>query len=1140
MRSALGVRGQSERRLRPMSRRGARGGGAWLAALALGALAVAAAAQSTSVVQISGRVLDPSGAAVVNARVTATQISTGQRIEAVTGPGGAYQLLNLPVGAYSLTVRAGGFSTYVQNGIVLQVGTNPVINITLRVGGVNQEVEVTANSAMVETHDNSVSQVIDERRILALPLNGRNAANLVLLAGASAPQNGSGDINSSKNFNYESQTMSVAGGQGNGTNFLLDGADNNDHFTNVNLPFPFPDALQEFSVQTSDLSAKYGEHPGGVVNIVTRSGGNRFHGDLFEFVRNYRFNAAPAIVNYQGQAAAFVKGRDSLKRNQFGGTFGGPIVRNKLFFFGGFQGTILKSNPPTKSTHVATAAVLAGDWTAMESAACNGGKAKTLSAPFAANTINPSAYNSAALAMIKLVPVSTDPCGLLYYSIPGNQTEQQYVGRVDYIHSSKQTMFGRYLLVPYSLPPTYAGNLLTTTQAGQDIRSQSAAFGDNYVLSPNVVNTFHLTGTRLRINRGGAATVPNPTQFGVQIHSLVPDFLDFSISHYFSAGCGTCSPGHFNTNGVQLADDLTWVKGAHQLALGADWIRSQTNELSNFKSNGQFSFDGKSTGNELADFLMGLPSDFTQGMAEQENWRDNYLGLYAEDNWRASSRLTLNAGLRWDPYFPAIDRFHRGNHFDPAAFAAGQFSSIYVNAPAGMFFYGDPQTPPAFTSRHLADFAPRLGAIWDPAGNGRMTIRAGYGLFYDYPEEFYFDRFADDAPFGSSIDIPRPTGGLSDPYQSYPGGDPFPLPFPPTRDIFFPPFGVYINLPLHIQPTYVQQWNLTWQRQFGANWLAEISYLGNRTNHLWLQGETNPAVWLTAAQCAGAGITLKNCDKTSNENNQRVLYLQNPAPRFGQAYSSLAMADDGGVANYNGLLLSLNHRFSRNFTLLSNYTWSHCLDTTDFGGEVAGQTYQNPYNRNADYGSCGFDLRHVFNTSLVAAVPAIGSGWLRAALEDWQFSTILTIHSGTPFSVTSGKDYASSSTGGQRANLIGDPTVANPSALGWFNTAAFACNGYATYPDGSADCATHAGPDGFGDSGRNFLYGPGNWNVDSGLSRFFQVREGQRLELRAEAFNLFNHANLNNPQSALTDKQFGQITSASGPRIMQFALKFEF
>lgn len=1107
--------------------------------LALAAV-LAAGAQTTAVVQISGRVTDPSGAAVAGAHVTAIQTSTNQHIEATTDARGAYQLLNLPVGAYRLEVRATGFSSYIQNGIVLQVGVNPVINAGLKVGSVAQEVQVTANGAMVETHDNSVSQVIDERRILALPLDGRNAASLVLLAGAAASQSGSGDINSSKNFNYESKTMSVAGSQGNGTNFLLDGADNNDHFTNVNLPFPFPDALQEFSVQTSDLSAKYGEHPGGAVNLVTRSGGNRFHGDLFEFVRNYRFNAAPTIVNYKGLPADFVKGRDSLKRNQFGGTLGGPIVRNKLFFFGGFQGTILRTNPPTKTTHVATAATLAGDWTAMESAACNGGKAKKLNAPYAGNMINPGSYNSAALAMIKLVPVSSDPCGLLFYSIPGNESEQQYVGRVDYIHSSRQTMFGRYLLVPFSLPPTYAGDLLTTTQAGQGIRSQSAAFGDNYVLSPTVVNTFHLTGTRLRINRGGATTVPNPTQFGVQIHSLVPDFLNFSVSHYFSSGCGTCAPGHFNTNGVQLADDLTWVVGAHQIAFGADWIRSQTNELSNFKSNGQFSFDGKTSGNELADFLLGLPSNFTQGMAEEENWRDNYVGLYIEDNWRASPRLTLNAGLRWDPYMPEIDKFHRGNHFDPAAFAAGQFSAVYANAPAGLFFFGDPQTPPAYTSRHLADFAPRLGVIWDPAGDGRMTVRAGYGLFYDYPEEFFFDRFADDAPFGSSIDIPRPAGGLTNPYQTFPGGDPFPLPFPPGRNAFFPAFGVYVNLPTHIQPTYVQQWNLTVQRQFGSNWRAEVSYLGNRTNHLWLQGETNAAQWLTAAQCAGAGIALKNCDKTSNENNQRILYLANPGARFGQAYSTLAMADDGGVADYNGLLLSLDHRFSGNFTLLSNYTWSHCLDTTDFAGEVAGQSYQNPTNRNADYGNCGFDLRQVFNTSLVASTPSIGTGWMRAALENWQFSTILTVRSGDSFSVSSGKDYVSSGTGGQRANLIGDPTVASPSADEWFNAAAFACNGYTNYPDGKADCATHAGPDGFGDSGRNFLYGPGFWNLDSGLSRFFPVREGQRLEVRAEAFNLLNHANLDNPQASLTDKFPGQITGASGPRIMQFALKYEF
>ncbi len=1099
-----------------------------------------AAGQQTTTVQITGQITDPSGAAVPGARVQALQTATGYVATATSGAQGLYILPNLPLGPYQLTVKAKGFKTYVQKGITLVVGVNPSIGVKLQVGSNVQTVSVTANSAQIETHNASVNQVIDQRRILALPLNGRNVADLVRLSGASTPQNGSGDINSSKNFNYESVTTSVAGSQGNGTNYLLDGADNIDHFTNVNLPFPFPDATQEFSVQTSDLSAQYGVHPGGVVNIITKSGTNQFHGDLFEFVRNYKFNAAPTIINYKGKASAFAKHRDSLKRNQFGGTIGGPIIPNKLFFFGGFQGTILRSEPSNHSTHVATAATLAGDFTAMESPACTGKSSEIqLKAPFVNDMIAPSSYNAAALAILKDVPTSSDPCGLIYYGIPNNQTEQQYIGRLDYTISSKQSLYSHYFLVNYNLPPFYQGNLLTSTAYGQGIRSQSLVIGDNYNFSPNLINVLHLSGNRLRINRGPASNLPNPTSFGVNITSLVPNFIDTSISNYFSTGCGICSPGHFNSNTIGAADDVTWMSGAHEFGFGGEYMRGQVNELSNFKSNGQISFNGSVTGNGLADFLMGNVNDFTQGMAEQENWRDNYIGLYVRDVWHIAPNFTLNAGLRWDPYFPEVDKYHRGNHFDLNAYRAGQFSTVYVNAPAGLFFAGDGQTPTAYTHSHLLNLSPRLGFIWDPFGDGKTSIRSGFGIIYDYPEEFFFDRFADDAPFGSSIDIPKPKGGLSNPFQGYPGGNPFPLPFPPPKNATFPAYGVYVNLPLSIRPTYESQWNLTIQRQLAANTVFEISYLGNKTTHLWLQREENPAYAMTATQCAAIGISAKNCSSTSSNNQRRLLYLINPAANFGQGYSSLSLADDGGNANYNALLVSLNHRFSKNFTVLANYTYSHCFDYADFGGEVSGQNYENTYNRNIDYGSCGFDLRHVFNGSFVIQTPVTGPAWERAIFGHWRLSGILNIHSGGPYTVVSGEDYALSATGNQRPNLIANPIPLQPQSYQeWFNPAAFAC---VVPGKDQAHCGYATTPFDYGNAGRNFLYAPNAWNLDTGLSRYFPAfKEGQQIELRVEGFNIFNHANLNGPQANMHSNYFGQITGGSGPRVMQAAVKFIF
>jgi len=1073
-------------------------------------LAPGLAAQATAGSQISGTVQDASGAAIAGAQISATQTATGQSRATVAGPDGAFALTNLPVGPYRLAVTAPGFRTYVQTGIVLEVNSNPVINPRLEVGTVAQEVRVSAAAAMAETHETAVSQVIDQKRIVELPLNGRQATQLILLSGGAtnAPAHG---LKSSKNYS-SSVTISVAGGEANGTNYLMDGGDNNDAFSNVNLPFPFPDALQEFSVQTSSMSARYGVHPGAVVNVITKSGTNQWHGDLFEFVRNYRFNAAPAVINAQPSS---VKARDSLKRNQFGGTLGGPVLHDKLFLFGGTQITRNRSNPPTAASIAFNPAMLSGDFSVRDSTAC--GKAiqdvdPATGKPLPGNRIDPNRFNPQALAIVALLPVSSDPCGRVQYGIPSTGDEEQVIGRADWVRNSHHSMFGRYFISDFSDPAVYDGkNLLTSSKPGVLQRSQSAGFSDTYTLSPTAINSFHLTGTRLRINRGPAANLPNPTQLGVKINSLVKNFLTMSVSNGFTVGCGICSPGHFNDNSVQTADDLDLTSGAHQMAFGADWIHNQLNELSNFKSNGTFNFNGTFSKDPLLDFLLGLPNDFSQGNPEEENWRQNYLGLYFQDNYRVSARLSLNGGVRWEPYWPEFDKFGRGNHFDPAAFTAGVKSRVFLNAPPGLFFKGDTQTPAAYTNHHLGNFAPRLGLIYDPAGDGRTSIRASYGLFYDSPEIFYFDRFADSAPFGSSIDLPSPAGGLTNPYQNFPGGEPFPLPFPPTANAFFPTSGIYINLPLNLHPTYTQQWNLSVQHQVGASWLLSATYLGNETSHLWLGNEVNPAVYIAGKSTTG------------NTNKRRVLYLQNPAS--GQYYSTMAQTEDGINSSYNGLLLSANHRFSRNFTVLGNYTWSHCISGGNFSGELAGPAFQDPHNPGNDRGACEFDFRHIVNGSFVVAAPQFESPLTERLLGNWQLSGIVGIKSGAPFTVTTNKDNSLTGVGNDRPNLVGDPHVSNPNFLQWFNSAAFSPNAAGTY----------------GNAGRDLLYGPGAFNLDMGLSRRFPIRESRDIELRAEAFNILNHANLAGPHTGLSDAKIGQITGTSGdPRILQFAFKVHF
>ena len=389
--------------------------------------------QATAVSQISGVVQDSSGAAVPNAEIRVTQTDTGLVRPTTSGPDGAYVLPNLPVGPYRLEASSKGFSSYVQKGILLQVAANPIINIVLQVGAVSEQVQVTANAAMAETHDSSIAQVVDQARIENLPLNGRNPTQLVLLSGGAAVPPTPGDLNTSKNYSTQSVTIAVAGGQVNGINYLMDGGDNNSPLTNVNLPFPFPDALQEFSVQTNAVPARYGLHPGGTVNLVTKSGVNEFHGDLFEYLRN-------GVVNARN---FFATARDTLKRSQFGGTLGGPVRHDKLFFFTGYQGTRNRSDPPTTISYVPTQAMLNGDFSTLESTTCTT-KPIQLSAPFVNNKVSPSLFNPQALNFEKYVPVSTDPCGKLQYGVLNDDSEDQIIGRVDYNRSEKHTILARY------------------------------------------------------------------------------------------------------------------------------------------------------------------------------------------------------------------------------------------------------------------------------------------------------------------------------------------------------------------------------------------------------------------------------------------------------------------------------------------------------------------------------------------------------------------------------------------------------------------------------------------------------------------------------------------------------------------------
>ena len=1065
-----------------------------LIALLLGcAGATAMAAQTVAVAQISGIVRDDSGGVLPGVEVTVMQVETGAVRTVFTNEHGAYVLPNLPVGPYRLTVTLQGFNTYVQEGIVLQVQTNPTIDIRLSVGTVNETVTVSAATAMVETRSTGVGQVIDNQRVVEMPLNGRQATELIFLSGlaTSAP---AGDLNTNKN--YPTVTISVAGGQANGMTFIMDGATHNDPFNNLNLPTPFPDALQEFKVETSALPARYGHHAASAVNVITKAGTNSISGSAFEFLRNYHFNARNALATQ----------RDTLERNQFGGVVGGPILRNKLFYFGGYQGTIENSNPPEVVRYVPTAAMRAGDFTTFASPQCNGGRQITLGAPFVNNSLAASQLNPVSVAMLQYMPVADDPCGRTQFGIPNNSDDHQLLGKVDYNFSSRQTMQARYLYARYDNPATYDGrNVLTLSRTGQTNSVHSVVAGHNFAATTSLFNSIRATYIRT-FNDRSLPEYFTATELGSNISSLIPGYVGVAVNgNGFTFGSGATNPGYFNSEGFQLADDVDLVKGNHQITFGGNWIHTNIETNNNRPTNGAFTFTGQNTGLPLADFMAGSVFNFLQGNPVYDYQNHDYVGAYVQDEWRIRSDLTLNAGIRWEPFNPLQATFGWASHYDQARFDQGLTSQAYPQAPAGLVFPGDADYPGNGVSRQkLWNFAPRLGVIWQPTA--RTSVRAAWGIFADTPHLFFNTRFSNNPPWGAQLTITNPPGGFSDPYRAYPGGNPFPELNTDWATTAFPAFGVYVNAPLDLQPQRLQQWNLTVQQQVG-DWMFGASYLGNHTDNLWRATELNPAVY-------GAGAT------AGNTNQRRELYLQNPAQ--GQFYGTLGEVDDTGRATYHGLLLTAQRRLKNNLSVLSNWTVSKCMSdpaTT----EITGPTIMNPDNPDADYSYCASDRRHVVNLSVVVQTPDFTGDVTRALFSDWQVSPIIRWQSGNRSTITLGTDVALTGMAGQRPNQVLDDPYGNGSSSNYLNRAAFAAPATGTY--GTLEPFS--------------IVNPSRFQNDLAITRMFNMGE-TRLQFRWEIFNVANYVNLDAPVTALNAANFGQILTAGDPRIMQFALKVLF
>ena len=1060
------------------------------------------AAQYTTA-SLGGTVRDPAGGVIPEATVTVQNEATGFTRTVATLPNGEFLFPSLPVGQYKLTVSKAGFTTYVQTGIVLTVNQAATLTVTLKVGAVTQEVNVSANAEILTTRTATVGQLVNQRQIVDLPLNGREAQSLLFLAAGTVNETGVGPgyclANCEGGVYPGEQDASVSGLGTRGVNYQMDGAGHNDTYLNANLPFPNPDAVQEFNVQDQNLSAQYGRG-GAVVNIVTKSGTNEVHGDAFEFLRNGALNAR----NF------FAPTQDTLKRNQFGGSIGGPIVKDKLFYFGTYQGTRIRSAAQGQIAFVPTAAERNGDFSDIPNQIVN----PSTGIPYANNQVPTSDFSAPANFFLSHIPLPNGPDRQLTYAGPSIvQNDDQWMTKIDWIHGKNQ-LSGSYFWTRFNEPPDIAAaqtNILAADGNGNRVKVQNLSLNHTYSYSPTLLfNTWFGWDSQTGGSLSGA-----PFGFpdaGIQIAAPTPPEMSLYVDGFF--GFSTNHLGDFNRGDWTLREDVTLQRGHHELHFGGEAVRLKNHLTNEFTMSGEFTFGNQLSGSNLTDFILGHASEFLQGGGEFKDMHGVLYSLYAQDNWRVTQKFSLNLGLRWDPFFPYTEEKGR-----VVCYVPGAKSSRFPNAPAWMLFGGpnhDPGCPAGFgVNNNVGNFAPRLGFAYKLGSE--MALRGGAGIYYIPPSTVASNGFVDTAPFGPRFDL---TGNIDfvDPFGSQ---GITPNPFPAQYGPSLPGPDVTFTLPVSIYGTFernwvmaqVATWNLVFERQFRNNWLVRAAYIGNKGTHLSTAvdggaNEGNPAIYIPGQSTA------------DNTQDRRI------NPNFGSVgiYGSLYNS------NYNSLQLNMEKRFSRGLSLLANYSWSKMIDNFGpFGGENT-----NPFNPNFDRSVSNDDVTHVFHISGIWDLPksqlhGIAGGFING----WRTTGIVTWHSGFPFQIYSGTDNSFSGIGIDRADFIGtslsqarlDPNRSHGALIQeYFNTALFVPNAVGT----------------FGNTGRNILRGPGYFNTDFGLIKDTRMTERTTLQFRAEFFNLFNNVNFGQPDNSVADSTIGQITSARDPRILQFALKVLF
>lgn len=1062
----------------------------WGVVVMVGALllclqSVSAFAQLAQFGQITGLVTDPSGAVVAGARVSVTNESTNVVRTTTTNSEGYYSVSSLLPGTYDVTVSRAGFSTQTRTSIKLDVAQIAQINVILKLGAVSQHITVKSAPALLQTQSASVGAVVGGRGVVNLPLNGRNYLQLSdLTPGVIAT------ALSSHTSDLPSNELVVNGTRNNAVNFLIDGANAVDQFNSGSPYTPAPDAIQEFKIETNDMSAAYG-NGGAVINVVLKSGTNQFHGDVYEFLRNTSLDAR----NF------FAPSTPQLNQNQFGFTLGGPIKKNKAFFFGDFEGTRIL-NGETFNSVVPTAAERNGDFTGVKQL-----NDPYTGQPLASDTIPQTDISPQASFFLPFMPLPNTPGGTFVNNARAKNYYDQGDVRLDYQLRPSDSFSLTYSLSPGSI---YSPGAFPKVGAvTSNYLTQLANLQWTHTIGSNIVNQAHVSYSRQagRSRQQGLGT--NYTeQAGLGGYSLTsledPGFPNLSISGYTGINGNAYNPFRHVFNTYMVGDSLTMVKGKHTLEMGGDAMWWSSLVSNGAYSRGFLSFNGTYTGNGFGDFLYGIPfngyRDFPRNSFGQ---RERTQDFFIQDTWKLTRRLTLIGGLRYDLIHP---RTELGNGMASTDIV---LNKIIVATGSNCQINTDQQQVeqyalPLFQSMIVPScqvglgpslerfdpytFAPRTGVAYN-IGHG-FVARAGYGIFYTLPNENWNTVGLINPPFivdelSNFNTTPTPTKTAAN----------FFPPLTPGNLFFTAP--TFSRLDPYFPNPYVQEWNFTLQKVIGGLSL-QAAYVGNKGTHL-------------------AFVLPQNIPMPGPGSIQ--------SRRFNTFWGAGSQYQDTSDSNYDALQVTAETRSWHGLYLLGAYTWSKALDNKT---GVGASPVQNPYNLLDEWGISDYNIPARFTLSMTYGLPFLRNrhGVLADTLGGWRVSNIVTLQSGLPFTPTISTDQANTGRP-QRANRIGSGILANPTINDWFNLAAFALPPQFTY----------------GTSARNILTGPGLKDWDFSLFKTFvlsQWHEGIRAQLRGEFFNFTNTAPFGLPDANIQDPSAGRILSAGAPREVQLALKILF